>query len=423
MRRRHLPRSLRPLRHTGFRLLTAGQVVSNLGDALYAVALPWYVLSARGDTVLLGAVLAAYGIPRAALLLAGGHASDRWHPWTIMMAADGTRAAAAAAFAIAALSGRADAYVLVPIALVLGAGEGFFLPASRAIVPSLLPGEDLQAGNAMTSGANQLTLLVGPAVGGVVVAAFGPAPAFAIDALSFAVSAATLLGVRAGRRRPSPETVPGTGSAEPGGAGPPSQAESRTLRGLLTERALIVLLAIFLAGNLTTGGLVEVALPALAHGPLQAGARGYGALVAALAVGGLAGTLAVGQVRRPGRPAIVCSVAYLLLAGLIGVAPYLPGAVAVGIVLGAAGVCNGFGDVLFITTLQRWAPIHLMARIMSLVLLASLGSFPLSVVVAGVFVRAFGPALFFPAAGIVIALAVTGGLTQREWRGFGASER
>jgi hypothetical protein len=63
MGRPRMPRALSPLRHGPFRLLVAGQVTSNVGDACYAVALPWYVLASHGGTVLLAAVLAAYGHP------------------------------------------------------------------------------------------------------------------------------------------------------------------------------------------------------------------------------------------------------------------------------------------------------------------------------------------------------------------------
>lgn len=79
-------RGLAPLRHRDFRLLVAGQLGSNVGDAFYAVALPWYVLATHGGALLLGSVLAAYGVARASLLMVGGHLSDRWRPWTVMMA-------------------------------------------------------------------------------------------------------------------------------------------------------------------------------------------------------------------------------------------------------------------------------------------------------------------------------------------------
>src|ERR1700691_6384849 len=132
-----------PLRHLSFRLLVGGQLVSNFGDAIYSVALPWYVLAAHGGVLLLGTVLAAYGVPRTALIALGGYASDRWRPQTVMMATDAVRALALAALAVTAATGPARAVVLVPIAVVIGAGEGLFLPGSFAIIPSLLSCDDL----------------------------------------------------------------------------------------------------------------------------------------------------------------------------------------------------------------------------------------------------------------------------------------
>ena len=192
-----LPRALSPLRHRDFRLLFIGQVTSNVGDACYAVALPWYVLASHGGAVLLGTVLAAYGIPRTALIAFGGYASDRWRPQTVMLLTDITRAIVIGALALAAALGPARAGVLVPLAVVIGAGEGLFLPASFSIVPSLLTGDDLGPGNALSSSGTQLATLIGPAVGGALVAIAGPSFAFALDAATFAVSALTLYAMRA----------------------------------------------------------------------------------------------------------------------------------------------------------------------------------------------------------------------------------
>jgi MFS family permease len=314
MAARRARHSLAPLRHRGFRLLAGGQLASNLGDAFYAVALPWYVLASHGGAALLGTVLAAYGIPRTVLLAVGGHASDRWRPWTVMMASDAVRVLAAAALAAAASQGPARAVVLAPIAAVLGAGEGMFLPGSYAIIPALLPPEDLQAGNALAAGGTQLATLAGPAIGGAMVAILGSSPALALDAASFAISAATLAGIRAARR---PAAGPDARSAvnllktaadhqqppqaaagpqdEPAPAGP-------ALRTLLrSERILQISLVVNIAANLGLGGAAEVALPSLAHGPLHAGSIGFGSLLAALAAGGLLGTLAASQVREARR--------------------------------------------------------------------------------------------------------------------------
>lgn len=410
-------RGLAPLHHRGFRLLAAGQLASNVGDSFYAVALPWYVLAEHGGALLLGTVLAAYGIPRTLLLAAGGHASDRWRPWTVMMSTDALRAVGVGALAGAAAAGPARTAVLVPIAAVLGAGEGLFLPGSFSIVPALLPGEDLQAGNALASAGTQFAALAGPAIGGGMVALLGPAPAFALDGVTFMISAVTLYGVRT--------AMPSATGAAPalrppaGTAGGAETGRPTVLALLRSERILQISLLITVAANLGSAGMDEVALPSLAHGPLHAGAGGYGGLIAAFGAGALLGTLTAGQVRRVRRPAIAASIAFLGQALFIAAIPYLGGALPAGAALAAVGVLNGFGNVVMITIFQRWAPPDLLGRLTGLLLTASFGVFPVSVALAALVVHGLGAAAFFPLAAVAVAIPLLAGLSQRTWRDFG----
>jgi predicted MFS family arabinose efflux permease len=405
------PAALAALRHPTFRLLICGQLASNVGDALYAVALPWYVLANHGGALLLAVVLAAYGIPRTALVAVGGHASDRWRPWTVMMLADAVRIAGAAALGVSALSGPAHAAVLIPIALVLGAGEGMFLPASYAIIPSLLPDAELQAGNALAMGGAQLAVLIGPALGGALVATSGPASAFLLDAVTFAGSVLTLVRIRAARM-PGLATAPA--DADAGAVGP-------TLRRFVrTQPVLWIILLVTVAANLGSGAIDGVALPALAHGPLHAGAAGYGGLLAAFGGGALLGTLIAGS-RQVGRPAVVASVAFLGSAAMMAIVPSFGGALAAGAALAVCGVLNGAGNVLTVTAFQRWAPPALIGRLMGLLLLASFGIYPVSVLLGGIVVHSFGAGTMFPLAAALLAAAVLAGLTQASWRAFGAT--
>ena len=327
-----------------------------------------------------------------------------------MMVADAVRTVAVAAFAVAAATGTARVDVLLPIAVVLGAAEGLFLPGAFAIVPRLLPAEELQAGNSLVAGSTQLMAFAGPALAGVLIAAVGPAAAFALDAVTFALSTATLAGV------PS-QGLPEVPEADAGAAVP-------TLRGLLrTSRVLQIMLLITVPANLGVGGEGEVALPALAHGPLHASAAGYGALVAAFGGGALLGVLVAGQLGRLTRPAIVGSVAFLVEAPLIAAVPYVGGAAGAAVMLFAFGALNGFGNVVMITAFQRWAPPQLMGRLAGLLTLSSMGVFPISAALAGVAVGAFGPAPFFVFAGLTTALPILLGLTQQCWREYGAPGR
>jgi MFS family permease len=188
---------------------------------------------------------------------------------------------------------------------------------------------------------------------------------------------------------------------------------------LLHSRLLQIMVAVCVVANLTFGGTFEVALPDLAHA--RFGAAGYGALLACLAAGGLTGTLTAARARALHRPTVVAFGVYLLGALAVCLLPLggIVGAAAAALVFGAS---IGFGNVVLITLIQRWAPARLLGRVMSLIMLAGVGSFPVSVAVAGLLVRHLGPPPFFPLSGSVLALAVLGGLMLREVRSFGAED-
>jgi len=427
-----------PLANRNFRLLTAGQFTSTVGDFCYAVALPWLVLPERGGAVLLGTVLACYGVPRTAGIPLGGVLADKIGPRAVMLAADVVRCVLVAVLAGLATRHIATLPALAPVAALLGLGEGLFLPASFAIMPGVLDPAELQAGNALNSAAVQLGTLLGPVLGGVLVASAGSAPAFAADAASFAVSALTLsllvsrarslpAGAAAVADGPDGQPDPGDragsavagGPAATGGLSTASPDASSVWWLLRHARLLQVLIVVTVVANLTSGGTFEVALPTLAH--LRFGATGYGAIVACFGGGAVIGTLAATKAGGLRRPAPAACAAFLFSAACTCLVPFLgglPGAAAATLLMGAG---NGFGNIIMITLLQLWAPPALLGRVMSMVMLSSMGTFPVSVALAGLLVRVFGPVPFFPVAGAVLALAVVGALAQREVRDFGVS--
>jgi hypothetical protein len=166
----------------------------------------------------------------------------------------------------------------------------------------------------------------------------------------------------------------------------------------------------------------EVALPALARGSFRAGATGYGTLVASVGAGALIGTAVAAQARRFARPAIVASAGFLGEAVLMAIVPYLGGTIPAVAALTGFGALNTFSNILTITAMQRWAPRALLGRIMGFVMLGSFGIFPVSVLLGGLIVHADGPAIYFPLAAAVLALAICAALTQQTWRQFGANE-
>jgi MFS family permease len=196
---------LHPFTVRNFTLLFSGQTVSILGDALYAVALPWLILTTGGNAQELGIVLAAYGIPRVGSMLVGGWLSDRLRPQRLMLIADTVRMLLVGILAALALWGHPALWQLCAVAVPLGAFGGAFMPASMSILPETLSNEDLQAGNGLMMSSMQGANLVGSALAGVVVAAFTAGAGLAIDAATFlvpctGVRAATVSSWRPGAR-------------------------------------------------------------------------------------------------------------------------------------------------------------------------------------------------------------------------------
>jgi MFS family permease len=168
-----------------FRLLWIGQGTSFLGDQF---AMPWLVLQLTGDPLALGAVLALGGIPRALFMLLGGAITDRFSARAIMLISDSVRLALTLLMAALIFTGTIQVWMLYAFSLLFGIVSGFFVPASNSIVPLLVRDQDLQAGNALFQGTAQLTMFVGPALAGGVIAAFPQGPqgvtiAFVVDAI------------------------------------------------------------------------------------------------------------------------------------------------------------------------------------------------------------------------------------------------
>jgi hypothetical protein len=251
-----------------------------------------------------------------------------------------------------------------------------------------------------------------------VVAAVGPAPAFAVDGSTYLVSALTLLGVRflgpavAAHESPGEiDPVPVAGDAE----------AASLWQVVRAERVLRLIFAITLVANLTSGGLAEVSLPALAHGPLHAGSAGYGALVASIGAGALIGTILAGQAPSFRRPAVIGCYGFIGQCVFEALVPYLGGTVPAAVMLAFFGLLNGFSNVLTVTAFQRWARPEMLGRLMGFLMLGSLGIFPVSVLLGGAIVHSFGPAIFFPVSGALVGVTVLVSLMFRDWREFGAT--
>jgi Major Facilitator Superfamily len=396
---------LTSLKNREYRLLWSGQAISHLGDQFHLVALPWLVLAVTHDPMQLGLVLAAAGIPRAILMLFGGATADRFSPRTIMLVSDLLRFAISAALVVAIFGGSVQLWMIYALAIAFGTVSGFFLPAAEATIPRLLPSAQLEGGNSLMMIATQVAGFVGPALAGTTVALFSGAAsataagmkgigvAFAFDAITFLVSAATLWLMR---------SIPGLGSDKH-----PLHDIAEGFRFVVVSpmsRLLIVAIAI---ANFCMMGPLLVGVPVLASERLPQGAAAFGLIVSSYAFGNLFGMVGAGSLPRPSNKLFGLLASGLFLAfGLIFGSFGLVSSTWVAMALMAiAGVGNGYVAVLAISALQRLTPQQMLGRVMSLLMLAMVGLAPLSQAIAGAAVKVSLSGLF-AAAGL--GMLVTG---------------
>ncbi len=145
-----------PLWVRDFLLLYIGESVSLLGDQFYLVALPWLTIQLTNSPLSLGTVLMAAAIPRAVFLLIGGVVSDRLPPRLIMLVANAVRAVLTALLTALVIFQGTQLWHLYLFAISFGIIDGFFIPATKSIIPSLVPRELLAASNALSMGTTQL---------------------------------------------------------------------------------------------------------------------------------------------------------------------------------------------------------------------------------------------------------------------------
>jgi MFS family permease len=388
---------LRPLRLRDFRLLFGGESISVLGDYFHFVALAWLTLQLTGSGLALGGVLMVAGIPRAVFVLLGGALSDRFSPRSLMLYSNAFRAVVVGILAVLVLTGTAELWHLFVIAGIFGVVDALFYPAVQSIIPMLVDDASLPPANALMQGSQQLAGLIGPALAGLVIASVQLGVAFVVDAVSFAIAATALLFVLGGRR---------AAKAESGGGSQPSLlgtigAGFRFAWSDPAVRSLILLTASF---NFAFNGPLLVGLPFLAENSLGGGSATFGILLSAFGAGSLLGAAGAGSIARvPRLGTVVLGIAVGMGAafGLLGLAPNV---LAAGAILAAIGVGAGFLNVHIISWLQGRTAEEMRGRVMSMLMLGSIGLAPLSYALAGVIIDLGAATLMFAVAGAIVAI-------------------
>ncbi|HLX87362.1 MAG TPA: MFS transporter [Acidimicrobiales bacterium] len=384
--------SLRPLRSRNFAVLWSSALVSNIGSWMQSVALGVLVTARTHNALWTGLVAAAAFLPMGLLAPVGGAVADRLdrRRWLILT----TLGEAGFATVLAVLAaGHAHPWALVLAALFGGVCASIGFPAYQAMLPDLVPREDLLAAVSLSSAQFNLGRVVGPALAGVVVVAGSAAWAFAINAVSFGAVVIALLLLRLPRHEPPAVTEPMFTRIVAGARVAWAEPGCRS--------------AIVLIGVVALIGSPFIALvPAVSIKGLHAGGAGTAALVTGQGVGAVIGALALaGMARALGRRRLLVRAVLAFPVTLVcyGLAPTIVPAVVAIVVVGACyiGVLSGLNTVV-----QLRAPTEARARVLSVYMMALGTIYPLGAIVQGALAQALGIHVVTVASGVVLGVVM-----------------
>ena len=382
--------SLSSLRVPNFRLFTLSNILAMSGTWMQRIAQDWLVLQLSHSVAAVGVTVAMQFTPMLFFGLYGGLIVDRYSKRMLLMLTQATVGILAVLLAVLALTGTIQVWHVYAIAFVVGLVTVVDNPTRQVFVNELVGPRNLRNAISVNSSVFQLGGLIGPAVAGILLDAVGAGWAFAINALTCAVTVLTLAALKKSKLVRSPAVPRAKGQLKQG------------LKYVVRKPAIfwsIVMVAILSVFALT----MPVILAAYANNIYKVGASGYGLFNTLVAGGALTG--AILSTRRTGVRLRTVVIMGGVWGALQAIAAFMPGEVSFGVLLVALGI----GNLLFITAanslVQMSSNIGIRGRVMSLYVLVLLGGQAIGGPIMGWVVSSYGPHVGMAISGLVPAIA------------------
>jgi len=390
-----LPRGLSAFRHYNFRLFWSGMLVSLIGTWMQQVGQAWLVLQMTNDPLALGIVAACQFGPVLVLGLFGGIIADAFSKRYALMVTQSVAAVLALVLALLVYNNLIQVWQVYLLALLLGVVNAFDMPIRQAFVVEMVGRDDVANAVALNSAVFNGSRIIGPAIGGLSIAAFGLAPLFFVNAVSYLAVVASLILMRGGELHSAARVVVGRNVRS---------IVDRLAEGLRYVRNNeTIFLAISVLTVVATFALnFTVLIPLLARDVLHGDADTYGFLMAASGAGSLLGALSIAFGRRPtivrllvGACAVGVAMVGLSISRSLPISLVLMFLAGWG-VISMAATCN--------TIIQLTVPDMLRGRVMSVYTTVFAGSTPIGGILAGVVASIGGAALALGAGGVIAVL-------------------
>lgn len=389
--RRGLQQTFRALRHRNYRLFVTGQIVSLVGTWMQNVALSWLVYRLTHSEFLLGTTWFCTQLPVFALGPLGGLASDRYSRHRLVVLTQILSMVQALVLAALTLTGSIEVWQVLLLATVLGCINAFDMPARQSLVVELAGKDDLLNAISINSAIFNAARIIGPGVAGVVVALLGEGMCFLLNGLSFIAVITCLLAMRVETRVPRSADSPWEHLLE----GFRYAYHHKVVRTLL----------LMMAATTTAGMPALVLMPFFADDIFQKGSQGLGALMGAMGMGAVVGTLVLaGRTRTAGLNRVI-----LLSATTMGIC-FIVFALSPWFVLSLLVMpLIGFSVMRQMasanTLIQCTIPDQYRGRIMALYSMTVVGLGPLGSLAAGALAHSQGARITVCAGGVLALIA------------------
>ena len=389
------PRALRPLRNPAYRWLAAALVASLVGAGIWMVALVWQIVAIGGGAAELSVVAGATAVGMLLTTLLGGALADRIPQRRILLVVEVVRAASVGIVALLSLTGALAVWQLAAVAFVGGVMAGLYYPAYSALLPSVVPEDQLLAANGFEGMARPVLMQAGgPALASALIAISSPGAALAVTALTGVVAALFILkvpDVPVRGERVSGDRHPAVALLVDVGEGFGYMVRTPWLLGTLVFASLLIFLIM---------GPFEVLVPFVIKDVAGGGPGDHALILAAFGIGGAVGSAVIASLRMPRR--------YLTVMNLLWALGCLPLAVfgltdqiwVMALAAFLVGAAFNGGVVIWGTLLQRRVPAAMLGRVSSLDFFVSLAFMPVSMAFAGPAGEALGLPVVFLIAGV-----------------------
>jgi MFS family permease len=378
---RPLRRSINPFRtlqvHRNFRLFWTGQTVSLIGTWMQSVGVGWLALELTNSAFMVGVVSAAGSFPVLLLSLYGGVIADRRSKLRIVIICQALLLVEAAALWWFTWTGLINVGWLLALTTIGGVISAFEIPARQAMIVELVSREDLVDAIALNSGGFNLARIVGPSIAAIILAKYGLAWCFGINALSYFAVLGSLARVKLPPWTPVQYLVS------------PAEQLKQGLRYIRSSRSVSGLMGVIAVYSIF-GFQYLTMMPVVARDVLHTGASGYGLLLTFVGIGALTGALSLaglgGRIRR-GRLFNATAYAFAGLTILFSLMRTVHIAAFVLLFLGLTMLING---ALANGILQSVVPDELRGRVMATYVFVYVGFTPIGSFIAGAMARVVG---------------------------------